>query len=51
MVEWPISERIVANPFNAGRHLRDEEVPRVVERLLRLGDVYEVQSMEVRWTG
>ena len=29
--------------FNAGRHLRDEEVPRVVERLQRLGDVYEVQ--------
>jgi hypothetical protein len=29
--------------FNAGTHLRDEEVPRVVERLQRLGDVYEVQ--------
>jgi hypothetical protein len=29
--------------FNAGRHLRDEEVPRVVQRLQRLGDVYEVQ--------
>jgi hypothetical protein len=29
--------------FNAGTLLRDEEVPRVVERLQRLGDVYEVQ--------
>jgi hypothetical protein len=29
--------------FNAGRRLRDEEVPRVVERLQRLGDVHEVQ--------
>jgi hypothetical protein len=27
----------------AGRHLRDEDVPRVVERLQRLGDVLEVQ--------
>jgi hypothetical protein len=29
--------------FNAGRHLQDEEVPRVVRLLQRLGDVYEVQ--------
>ena len=29
--------------FNAGRRLRDEEIPRVVARLQRLGDVYEVQ--------
>jgi hypothetical protein len=29
--------------FNAGRRLRDEDVPRLVERLRRLGDVYEVQ--------
>jgi hypothetical protein len=29
--------------FNAGRRLRDEEIPRVVEKLQRLGDVREVQ--------
>jgi hypothetical protein len=29
--------------FNAGRRLRNEDVPRLVERLRRLGDVHEVQ--------
>jgi hypothetical protein len=29
--------------FNAGRRLRDEDVPHVVERMQRLGDVHEVQ--------
>lgn len=29
--------------FNAGRQLRDDDVPRVVERLQRLGQVHEVQ--------
>jgi hypothetical protein len=29
--------------FNAGRQLPDEAVPRVVERLRRLGDVHEVR--------
>jgi len=29
--------------FNAGRRLKDDDVPRVVERLQRLGDVHEVQ--------
>jgi hypothetical protein len=29
--------------FNVGRHLRDEDVPRIVEWLQWLGDVYEVQ--------
>lgn len=29
--------------FNAGRRFRDEDVPRLVERLQRLGEVHEVQ--------
>jgi hypothetical protein len=29
--------------FNAGTHLRDEDVPRAVKRLQRLGDVHEAQ--------
>jgi hypothetical protein len=29
--------------FNAGRRLRDEDVPHLIEQMQRLGDVYEVQ--------